>query len=98
MRVISKSALVAFWTRYPEAKDVMEAWHTVASHCNANDFVELKSTFNSADYVPKYTVFDVGGNKYRIICAIHYNTQKIFVREVLTHKEYDQWTKKNRGK
>lgn len=66
-------------------------------HCRAANFVELRQTFGSADYVPdKYTVFDVGGNKYRIICVIHYNTQRMFVREVLTHKEYDRWSDRNR--
>ena len=57
------------------------------------DFNELKATFASADYVNGLTVFNVGGNKYRLIAAIHYNRRKVFVRAVLTHPEYDrgQW-------
>jgi mRNA interferase HigB len=38
-----------------------------------------------------YYVFDIGGNKYRLIAAIHFNTQKLFIREVMTHKEYNKW-------
>lgn len=56
-------------------------------------------TFNSADYVGgKYTVFDVGGNKYRVVGVIHYNTQRIYIHGVFTHEEYDKWTKEIRGK
>lgn len=98
MRVISKRALVTFGTKYPEAADSMMTWHKTASKCEAESFPELKKTFGSADYVGGYTVFDVGGNKYRIVSVIHYDKQKIFVREVMTHKEYDSWTKKIRGK
>ncbi|TMI36703.1 MAG: type II toxin-antitoxin system HigB family toxin, partial [Betaproteobacteria bacterium] len=46
----------------------------------------------SADYVPPYTIFDVGGNKYRIVTAIHYNRRKVYIRHVLTHAEYDRWS------
>jgi len=47
------------------------------------------------DVPPQYTVFDVGGNRFRIVAAIHYNRQSLFVRHVLTHAEYDLWTRKN---
>lgn len=99
MRITAKSALVRFWANRPEAEDPMQAWYKVATNCKAKDFSELKQTFGSADYVPsKYTVFDVGGSKYRIVCVVYYNTQRMYIRGVFTHKEYDQWTKQNRGK
>lgn len=99
MRVIAKSSLAAFWAHQPEAEEAMQAWFKTASNCKAKDFGELKQTFGSADYVPtKYTIFDVGGNKYRVVCVIHYNTQRMYIRDVFTHKEYDLWTKRNRGK
>ena len=57
------------------------------------NLVELKQTFGSVDMVPvkgrDLYVFDIGGNKYRLVAAIHFNTQKLFVRHVLTHPEYD---------
>lgn len=46
--------------------------------------------FPSADQVGKLTVFNIGGNKVRLIAAIHYNHQKVYIRAVLTHLEYDQ--------
>jgi mRNA interferase HigB len=51
----------------------------------------LKAVFNATDRVDKYYVFDIGGNKYRIIASIHFNTQRLYIREVCTHKEYDSW-------
>ena len=56
---------------------------------------DVETLFKSADKVSNLTVFNIGGNKARLIAAIHYNTQKIYIRHVLTHKEYDQgsWRK-----
>ncbi|OTP80603.1 hypothetical protein PAMC26510_01395 [Caballeronia sordidicola] len=50
----------------------------------------MKRTFNTVDYVAPFTVFDVGGNKYRVITDIHYNRKKVYIRYVLTHAEYDR--------
>jgi mRNA interferase HigB len=99
MWIISKAALVAFYQTHPEAKDRLEAWYRICETCKATNYNELKQTFQTADYVPrKFTIFDVGGNEFRIVTVIHYNTKKVFIRAVLTHAEYDKWTKQNRGK
>lgn len=52
------------------------------------DFSNLKKIFGSADYVSPFTVFNIGGNKYRLIVVIHYNRRKVYIRAVLTHEEY----------
>lgn len=99
MRIISKTALVSFYQTHQEAKDRLEAWYRACKACNAKNHIELKQTFQTADYVPeKYTIFDVGGNNYRIVAVIHYDKQMVYIREVLTHAQYDKWTKQNRGK
>lgn len=99
MWTISKTRLVSFYQKHPEAKEKLEAWYRACKACQAANFSELKQTFNTADYVPeKYTIFDVGGNDYRIVAVIHYNTQKVYIREVFTHAQYDKWTKQNRRK
>ena len=56
----------------------------------------MGQTFNTADYVDGFTIFDVGGNRYRIAAVIHYDKQRIYVRAVMTHAEYDRnnWRKK----
>jgi mRNA interferase HigB len=53
-------------------------------------FSELKTFFASANQVDKFTVFNIGGNKVRLIAAIHYNCQRVYIRHVLTHSEYDK--------
>ena len=55
-----------------------------------SNFAELRAVFPSADRVGKLTVFNIGGNKVRLIAAIHYNRKKIYIRAVLTHAEYDE--------
>jgi mRNA interferase HigB len=60
------------------------------------DFNKLRATFASADYVDGLTIFNIGGNKYRLIAAIHYNRHKVFVRAALTHAEYDRGDWKRR--
>lgn len=72
------------------------AWyHTMESNI-FTDFNDLRATFASADYVDGLTVFNVGGNKYRLIAAIHYNRRKVFIRAILTHADYDQGDWKRR--
>ena len=53
------------------------------------NFARLRETFPSADLVGKLTVFNIGGNKVRLIAALHYNRGKVYIRAVLTHSEYD---------
>ena len=99
MHVISKKTLREFINKHPEAEQRLLAWHKIMKACHAQDFNELKQTFNSADYVPeKYTVFDVGGNEYRIVAVVIYNTQKVYLRLVGTHSDYNKWSKENRKK
>lgn len=60
------------------------------SKADFGSFTELKRVFGSVDKVGKFTVFDIGGNKYRLVAAIHYNRRKVYIRHVLTHAEYDR--------
>lgn len=91
MRVISNSALVSFAERHTEAGEPLQAWRRVITANDFGSFAGLKTVFNSVDKVGQYFVFNVGGNKYRLITAIHFSTGMVFVRHVMTHKEYDRW-------
>ncbi len=95
MHIISKKALQQFWQKHPTARGPLEVWYRLVNAIHFTNFSALKHTFNSADYVPPHTVFDIAGNNFRIIAVIHYNRQKLYVREVFTHAEYDQWSKAN---
>ena len=92
MRVISQKPLRAFAGRHLNAAAPLGAWNKLMRGTFRN-LVELKRTFGSVDLVPvkgtDFYVFDIGGNKFRLIAAIHFDTQKLFVRHVLTHADYD---------
>ncbi len=90
MHVISKKKLRDFWKKYPKAKLPLEAWYQVARHAQWNSFADVRKAIGSADVVGRFVVFDIRGNKYRLIAAIHYNRGKVFVRHVLTQAEYDE--------
>lgn len=97
MRVISKKSLEAFWLKHPAARVSLESWYRVVHTSTFASFAELRNTFGSADYVTPYIVFNVGGNNFRIVAAVHFNRQKLYIREVFTHAQYDRWNKSSRS-
>lgn len=91
MRVISNKALMDFAGRHPQAGEPLQAWRKIIESRSFANFAALKSAFNATDRVANYYVFDIAGNKYRIIAAIHFNHQQLYIRNVFTHREYDAW-------
>ena len=91
MRVISNKALKLFSQRYPQAEIALQDWRKNIEKHPFNSFAELKQKFNSVDRVGEYYVFNIAGNHFRLVAAIHFNTQTLYVREILTHSEYDHW-------
>ena len=69
---------------------MLEEWFRKASRTAAPSFPVLRQTFGSADDVDGFTIFDGGGNRYRIAALIHYDKQRLHVRQVMTHAEYDR--------
>ncbi len=90
MRIITRKRLNDFAEKHPDAKSALQHWYKLAKRKDFKSFVELREAFASADQVGKLTVFNVGGNKVRLVAAIHYNRRMIFIRDVLTHREYDE--------
>lgn len=94
MRVISKARLRQFWEQ-PGGEDgegPLRAWHT---HVNSKTvswrpWAEVKADFASASLIGNCVVFNIGGNKYRLVTRILYPSQKVFVLRVMTHAEYDE--------
>jgi mRNA interferase HigB len=89
MHVISQKRLRAFWAQHPDAERPLRRWYKTAVQARWASFAELRADYAQADQVGLLTVFNIGGNKYRLIAAIHFNRGKVFVRHVLTHREYD---------
>jgi mRNA interferase HigB len=90
MHVITRKRILEFSALHPDSRTALNAWHAIIEKCSFKSYVELRRTFASADLVGNKTVFNIGGNKYRLIAAIHYNRGKVFIRDILTHAEYDR--------
>ncbi|MBD2501381.1 type II toxin-antitoxin system HigB family toxin [Anabaena azotica] len=96
MRIISETRLKQACEQYPEAEPGIQAWKKLVKMQTWNSFADVKATSIFApDQVKNFVIFDIGGNKYRLITKINYKTKAIYIREFLTHAEYDQDKWKN---
>lgn len=89
MRLISRRPLRAFWESHSDAKASLEVWINAVRSAKWQNFMDVKKSFNTADSYKKAVIFNIAQNRYRLIVVIHYNTQRVYVRNILTHKEYD---------
>jgi mRNA interferase HigB len=95
MHIITRKRLIEFTKKHPDCSNALESWCRIVRRTDFKSFIDLRQTFPSADIVDNLTVFNIGGNKIRLIAAIHYNTHRIYIRHILSHKEYDRgsWRK-----
>ena len=94
MRVISRRRLRLFWEHHAAAEEPLRRWYQLARNAHWKTPSDVKRTFGSADLVKvksgnTVTVFNLGGNKYRLVAAVHYDYPRVFVLRVMTHEEYD---------
>ena len=85
MHIITRKRLNEFAEKYPETKTALIHWYKIAKKNNFDSFADLRQFFPSADQVGKLTVFNIGGNKVRLIAAIHYNRKKIYIYIISSH-------------
>ena len=90
MHIITKRRLREFWADHASAKKPLQAWYAQVRQAQWPNLAEVKREFPSADQVQRFTVFNIGGNNYRLIARIEYSQQKIYIRSVMTHAEYDK--------
>jgi mRNA interferase HigB len=95
MHIISRRKLREFAEIYPDAATPLDNWYRVAKSANWNNLIEVRQVYRSADAAGNFTVFNIKGNDYRLIVDIIYLTQRIYVKYVLTHAEYDREKWKN---
>ena len=94
MHIITQTRLREFGRTHRHADGPLRAWETIMRAKKYKNFHEVKLDFGSADVIPGgKTVFDIGGNKYRLVTKILYRAGKVLIRGVLTHKEYDRLIK-----
>lgn len=90
MRIIAKPMLREFWILNLSAETPLLNWYKQSRIADWRNLTEVKETFPSADLVGECVVFNIGGNKYRLITKINFRAKIIYIRFALTHKEYDQ--------
>jgi mRNA interferase HigB len=90
MHIISRKRLRRFWERHSGAQAPLEDWWRIAKAATWKNLAETRRTFPLADAVGNCTVFNIGGNKYRLVAKVYYINQVLLVRFVLTHGEYDR--------
>ena len=95
MRILGRDVVKAFMERHPNSQSALKSWVQAVEANPFKRLSELKQTFGSADYVRPYTVFNISGNKYRLIALVNYQMGTILVQQILTHSEYDRekWRK-----
>lgn len=93
MRVISNKALVDFAAGHPGSDGPLQAWRRFLESAEVANYARLRALMNSVDKAGDFFVFDVGGNKYRIVAAVHFNRGLLYVRHVFTHAQYDRWSR-----
>ena len=90
MKLISNKALREFSARHPEAAQPLQDFRHLVEHGRFSTFAQLKATFAHVDKVGERYVFNIGGNKYRLVAAIAFQAGLMWVKAVLTHREYDK--------
>ena len=95
MRVISRKILRDYCLDHADACDALDDWYRVASKARWKNLTEVQATYKTAEAVGNFTVFNIKGNRYRLIVDIIYSSQRIYIKYVLTHAEYDKDKWKN---
>jgi mRNA interferase HigB len=99
MRVISRKKLVEFWEVHAEAEPPLRAWFSLITSTRFENPHQVKQAFGSVDFLGGHTtVFDIGGNKYRLVVDMRYDlgAGRVYVRHVVTHAEYDRLSRAGR--
>jgi len=90
MRIIALRPLKKFWREKPDAEKALKAWHAEAKSANWQSPTDIKKKYRSASILrDSRVVFNICGNKYRLIVKINYPHSLIYIRFIGTHKEYD---------
>lgn len=81
---------------YPDSEIVLREWYNALRATDFPNFSAIRNSFSGVDLTHNQIndsvhIFDVGGNKYRVVCFINYNNQTTYIKYIFTHKEYDRW-------
>ncbi len=91
MRILNRLALESFKKTHANSRSAMDKWIIVVESAKWATTADLRTTFDKADFVKGFTVFNVGGNNYRIVARVVYPSQTVLITDVFTHAQYDRW-------
>ncbi|MBU1077420.1 MAG: type II toxin-antitoxin system HigB family toxin [Spirochaetes bacterium] len=91
MNVISKKAIVDFIKKHPVSKSSLESWYYETCHDNWKTTMDIKKKYPTASFLKdNMVIFNISGNKYRLVVKLAYHTQRVFIKWIGTHSEYDK--------
>lgn len=90
MHIITRKRITEFSKKHPDANNALTRWYKETKQRKFASFAELRRIFPSADLIGNLVVFNIGGNKYRLVAAIHFDRNLVFIRAILTHQEYER--------
>jgi mRNA interferase HigB len=95
MHVISYRRLREYGKKHADCIDALDNWFKVTQKADWKNLVEIQVVFPTAEAVGNFTIFNIKGNKYRLVASIDYEKQLVYIKYVLTHAEYDKENWKN---
>ena len=100
MNVITPRRVREFWLEHAEAEAPLRVWLKVMQKARYNNLNDLHADFPTADLATaggnQVTIFNVGGNNFRLVTFISYKAQRVYLRRFMTHAEYDRWNRRGR--
>ncbi|CAL1520044.1 type II toxin-antitoxin system HigB family toxin [Chitinophaga sp. MM2321] len=91
MVIIAKASINEFSLKHPAAVEPLLYWYYTSKLADWSKFQDVKESFNTVDYIGHdLYVFDIGGNKFRLIARIIFSVRTVFIRFIGTHSEYDK--------
>lgn len=90
MHVITQKRIWEAMEAHPECASALDGWYRLMKRNRFISYSSLRRVFNSVDKVGELYVFNIGGNKLRLIANIHFQCQRVYIRMILTHSEYGE--------
>jgi mRNA interferase HigB len=105
MHIVTRKHLLDSEARYPDVATALRAWYKIAASARWRTLVEIRQSFQDADSVDEFVVFNVRHNRYRLITIVHYSPERngrlteghLYIRSFLTHKDYNNKANWNKG-
>ncbi len=90
MRIIARKTLREFWQEHPDAEQSLQAWYHDVKQAIWRNPADIKAVYRNASFVANNrVVFNIKGNKYRLVVAVQYDFGIVFIRFIGTHQDYD---------